>query len=148
MYTLLIPDLFTFNMFRDFLMNAAYLLYCIFGLVCRAGMTPNVTLHWFAHPQWFHELGEFQKEENISLFVEWAETAFKLFGTSSCMQALCSLVWQAQTAYEGLLCLSSCRQCMHSIPQSQAQHQAVFRLLDISPTTESLLFLTCPSEGQ
>ncbi|KAA6427060.1 MAG: beta-glucosidase [Trebouxia sp. A1-2] len=62
------------------LINAKIMLYSMFGLVCRAGITPNVTLHWFAHPQWFHELGEFQTEDNIPLFVEWAETAFKLFG--------------------------------------------------------------------
>ena len=40
----------------------------------------GTTLHWFAHPQWFQDLGEFQKEENIQLFVDWAKTAFKLFG--------------------------------------------------------------------
>ena len=56
-------------------------------MLCRAGMTPNVTLHWFAHPQWIHELGDFQKEENIPLFVDWAETAFKHFGRPSCMQS-------------------------------------------------------------
>ena len=43
-------------------------------------MAPNVTLHWFAHPQWFHDLGEFTNEDSIALFAEWAETAFELFG--------------------------------------------------------------------
>lgn len=52
----------------------------VYSMLHRAGMTPNVTLHWFAHPQWFEDLGEFQKEENILLFVDWAETAFALFG--------------------------------------------------------------------
>ena len=98
-------------------MNAECILYFMFGLVCRAGMTPNVTLHWFAHPQWFHELGEFQKEENIPLFVDWAETAFKLFGTPTCMKALRSLVWLTQTACEGSSCLSSCRECMQTIDE-------------------------------
>ena len=64
----------------NMLTNAKSMHHLIFGLVCREGMSPNVTLHWFAHPQWFDELGEFQKEENIPLFVNWAETAFKLFG--------------------------------------------------------------------
>lgn len=53
------------------------------NVLYRSGMTPNVTLHWFAHPQWFQDLGEFQKEENIPLFVDWAEAAFALFGMHS-----------------------------------------------------------------
>ena len=77
---------------QHMLINAKIMLYSMFGLVCRAGITPNVTLHWFAHPQWFHELGEFQTEDNIPLFVEWAETAFKLFGMPQCMQAFHFLV--------------------------------------------------------
>ena len=75
-------------------------------------MSPNVTLHWFTHPQWFHELGEFQVEENIPLFVAWAETAFKLFGMPKCMQALRFLVWQSQIAFEGFPFLSRYIQCM------------------------------------
>ena len=47
---------------------------------CRCGMEANVTLHWFVHPLWFQEIGGFTKEENIAVFVEWAELAFKLFG--------------------------------------------------------------------
>lgn len=61
------------------------------SVLYRAGMTPNVTLHWFAHPQWFQDLGEFQKEGNIPLFVDWAETAFALFGKHNHDYPLC--VW-------------------------------------------------------
>lgn len=39
-----------------------------------------MTLHWFVHPRWFDLLGGFTKAENIPVYVEWAETAFKLFG--------------------------------------------------------------------
>ncbi len=43
-------------------------------------MEAHVTLQWFVHPQWFQELGAFANEENIPIFVDWCETAFKLFG--------------------------------------------------------------------
>ena len=46
-------------------------------------MEANVTLHWFVHPLWFQELGAFQREENIPVFVEWARQAFELFGAAS-----------------------------------------------------------------
>ncbi|KAG2450444.1 hypothetical protein HYH02_004946 [Chlamydomonas schloesseri] len=44
-----------------------------------AGLVPMLTLHHFTHPQWFQQLGGFEKEENIRYFEEWAVTAFKLF---------------------------------------------------------------------
>ena len=43
-------------------------------------MEPHVTVVWFVLPQWFQEMGAFLKEENIAIAVDWAETAFKLFG--------------------------------------------------------------------
>ncbi len=43
-------------------------------------MEAHVTLQWFVHPQWFQLLGAFANEENIPIFVDWCETAFKLFG--------------------------------------------------------------------
>lgn len=43
-------------------------------------MEPNITLHWFAHPQWFSDLGEFTKEENIALFEDWTKFAFTNYG--------------------------------------------------------------------
>ncbi len=42
-------------------------------------MVPNVTLHWWTHPQWFEELGEFTAEDSIPLFVDWAQMAFQNF---------------------------------------------------------------------
>ena len=44
---------------------------------CRNGMEPLATLHHFVHPQWFEELGAFEKEENVSLFLDWVRTAFE-----------------------------------------------------------------------
>ncbi len=49
----------------------------------RQGMEPNVTLHWFVHPNWFQEMGGFTREENIEVFVDWCRTAFSLFGAPS-----------------------------------------------------------------
>lgn len=43
-------------------------------------MEPNVTLHWFVHPNWFQKMGGFTKEENIEVYVDWCRTAFSLFG--------------------------------------------------------------------
>lgn len=44
-----------------------------------------MTLHWFVHPRWFDKLGGFTKAANIAVYVEWAETAFKLFGDHLCL---------------------------------------------------------------
>ena len=50
---------------------------------CSHGMEPNITLMWFVQPQWFQKMGAFARRENIPVFVDWCETAFKLFGESS-----------------------------------------------------------------
>lgn len=47
-------------------------------------MEPNITLIWFVQPQWFQKMGAFARRENIPVFVEWCETAFKLFGENRC----------------------------------------------------------------
>ena len=52
-------------------------------------MEPHVTIIWFVLPQWFQEMGAFLKEENIALAVDWAETAFKLFGDLSALTCNC-----------------------------------------------------------
>lgn len=48
--------------------------------VCAAlqaeNLQPVVTLHHFTHPQWFDALGAFEKEENLPLFVRFAEKVF------------------------------------------------------------------------
>eukprot|EP00983_Pelagomonas_calceolata_P090671 1157449-Pelagomonas_calceolata.AAC.6 len=43
------------------------------------GLEPNATLHHFTHPTWFEELGGFMKEENVPIFVEWAQFMFHTF---------------------------------------------------------------------
>ncbi|CAL5224317.1 g6984 [Coccomyxa viridis] len=52
----------------------------IFDCLEKHGMEPNITLIWFVQPQWFQKMGAFARRENIPVFVEWCETAFKLFG--------------------------------------------------------------------
>eukprot|EP00878_Enallax_costatus_P007609 GHUV01007967.1.p1 GENE.GHUV01007967.1~~GHUV01007967.1.p1 ORF type:complete len:378 (+),score=113.54 GHUV01007967.1:966-2099(+) len=46
-----------------------------------AGIIPNATLHHFVHPQWFEDLGGFEREENIKHFVSWSIKAVELFGS-------------------------------------------------------------------
>ncbi len=41
------------------------------------GIQPVVTLHHFVHPQWFEDLGAFEKEENIEYFVRFSAKAFE-----------------------------------------------------------------------
>jgi hypothetical protein len=43
------------------------------------GITPSVTLSHFVVPEWFYESGNFQKMENIDLYVHFALTAMDLF---------------------------------------------------------------------
>lgn len=38
-----------------------------------AGIEPCVTLHHFTHPQWFEDIGAFEKEENIAHIVRFTE---------------------------------------------------------------------------
>ncbi len=37
---------------------------------------PMITLHHFTHPQWFEQLGAFEREENIKHFVEFSKLVF------------------------------------------------------------------------
>ncbi len=46
----------------------------------KAGITPMITIHHFAHPQWFEEMGAFEKEENIAIFVDFARKVFEVLG--------------------------------------------------------------------
>ena len=46
----------------------------------KAGITPMITLHHFVHPQWFEEMGAFEKEENIPYFVRYSQRVFKMLG--------------------------------------------------------------------
>ncbi len=47
------------------------------GVLVRLGITPLATLHHFVHPQWFEDIGAFEKEENIPLYLTWVELAFR-----------------------------------------------------------------------
>ncbi|MEC7984212.1 MAG: family 1 glycosylhydrolase, partial [Myxococcota bacterium] len=37
---------------------------------------PMATLHHFSHPIWFHDMGSFEKEENIAYFVDFSQKVF------------------------------------------------------------------------
>ena len=41
-------------------------------------MVPMVTLYHFVHPGWFDDLAQFEQESNISFFVSFSETCFRL----------------------------------------------------------------------
>jgi beta-glucosidase len=41
------------------------------------GIQPMITLHHFSEPRWFHDLGSFESEENISHFVRFSEYVYK-----------------------------------------------------------------------
>ncbi|BDA42798.1 6-phospho-beta-galactosidase [Coccomyxa sp. Obi] len=53
----------------------------IISCIKKNGMEPLATLHHFVHPQWYEELGAFEKEENISLFLDYVRLAYKEFGS-------------------------------------------------------------------
>jgi len=44
-------------------------------------MDPFFSLHHYVHPQWFENLGGFEKLENIKYFVEYCIAAFREFGS-------------------------------------------------------------------
>ncbi|KIY97953.1 beta-glucosidase, partial [Monoraphidium neglectum] len=46
----------------------------------RLGLEPNASLHHFTHPQWFEDLGGWEVEANIPIFVDWCIQAVELFG--------------------------------------------------------------------
>jgi beta-glucosidase len=45
-----------------------------------AGIAPLITLHHFSHPQWFEDLGAFEKEKNIAYFVRFSKKVFEVLG--------------------------------------------------------------------
>ncbi|KAL3135656.1 hypothetical protein ABBQ38_006135 [Trebouxia sp. C0009 RCD-2024] len=55
----------------------------MFDCIDKHNMEANVTLHWFVHPRWFDELGGWRRSENVRYYVQWAELAFKLWGSRS-----------------------------------------------------------------
>uniref|UniRef100_A0A383W4H1 Glycoside hydrolase family 1 protein n=1 Tax=Tetradesmus obliquus TaxID=3088 RepID=A0A383W4H1_TETOB len=62
-------------------MDAVARYHAILDSMEAAGIEPNATLHHFTHPQWFEDLGGFEKAENIQHFVAWSLKAIELFGS-------------------------------------------------------------------
>lgn len=52
-----------------------------------AGIKPVVTLHHFAHPIWFEELGAFEKAANITYFTDFCALMMREFGDKVFMWA-------------------------------------------------------------
>ena len=52
----------------------------MFSALHARGLEPSVTLYHFTLPQWFQDLGGFEHEDNIHLFVRYACTAVEFFG--------------------------------------------------------------------
>lgn len=48
----------------------------LLDLLIENNITPFITLHHFTHPQWFEELGGFERESNITYFVRFCKTVF------------------------------------------------------------------------
>ena len=53
----------------------------------RHDIEPLVTLHHFVHPQWFEDLGGFEKAENIAHFLAWTELAYRCV----CLLRVCAM---------------------------------------------------------
>ncbi len=45
------------------------------------GIEVLVTLHHFSHPQWFEDLGAFEKKENVPIFLNYVEYVVRLLGS-------------------------------------------------------------------
>lgn len=54
---------------------------CYIDALNARGISPMITLYHFVHPAWFEELGGFAKEENIELFVCFAQKVFARLGS-------------------------------------------------------------------
>jgi Beta-glucosidase/6-phospho-beta-glucosidase/beta-galactosidase len=44
------------------------------------GIAPMITLYHWVHPLWLHEMGGWQKEENITYFVDYCAEVFRRYG--------------------------------------------------------------------
>ena len=62
---------------------------------------PVITLHHFAHPVWFDELGAFEKTENISYLVSFSERVFSEY--SDRVKYWCSINEPGVVAVQGYL---------------------------------------------
>lgn len=55
----------------------------------KANITPVLTIHHFSNPIWFEQLGAFEKEENVDIFVGFGEFIFKEY--SSKVKIFCTI---------------------------------------------------------
>lgn len=74
----------------------------IFDALLRRGMSLNVTLWHFTHPQWFDELGGWTRAENIQLFVNYA---VKVRHATTCSFAAAAAAAAAYHTFMGGGCL-------------------------------------------
>lgn len=66
---------------KDFWNEEAFALFDTYiNALLDAGIEPIITLYHWVHPLWFHNLGAWEHEENISYFVKYCTEAFKRFG--------------------------------------------------------------------
>ncbi len=105
-------------------------------------MEANITLIWFVQPQWFQKMGAFARRENIPVFVEWCETAFKLFGETLPIPFLhmlalareCSYDCEAHTPIMALLVINTWRPAsVHSPAMSNRREN--LELVGVIPGT-------------
>jgi beta-glucosidase len=59
---------------RDVQKLQAYIEFC--RVLRDHDIQPFITLHHFSEPRWFHQLGSFEKEENITYFTDFCRWAF------------------------------------------------------------------------
>lgn len=67
----------------------------------KVGIEPMITLLHFTTPQWFEELGGFEKEENIHYFVRFCEYVFAAL--SDKVKLWCTINEIGATAFEGYI---------------------------------------------
>lgn len=64
-------------------------------------ITPMVTMHHFVHPQWFEELGAFEKLENIKLFQNFCVKIFQEFNGK--IKLWCTINEPAPYVFQGYI---------------------------------------------
>ncbi len=67
----------------------------------RQGITPMVTLHHFVHPQWFEDMGAFEKVANLGFFVNFCTEMFRQF--SSKVKLWCTINEPAPYVFQGYI---------------------------------------------
>ena len=51
----------------------------VINSLLKSNITPYITLHHFTNPIWFDKLGAFEKEENISIFIDFCKVVFNRY---------------------------------------------------------------------